>query len=160
MYREKALIFLLSFAAAPLARGGEAAALWSQKVQPMMDVQCTKCHGVLEQKSGLELDTVEKLLKGGDEGPVVIPGKPEESKLYIALGAGADPHMPPKKQVSDAERAAVKEWITALKEAPAVEIKKVTVPQGVTAIEDAVNYCLAEGWTAKGVKPAPEVDDR
>jgi len=41
----------------------DAAALWTAKVQPLFDVQCVKCHGVLEQKSGLELDTLAAVMK-------------------------------------------------------------------------------------------------
>src|SRR5262245_3722003 len=76
MYRGIVLSLLLSFASARLAKGADAAALWSGKVQPLFDVQCVKCHGLLKQKSGLELDTVDGVLRGGDEGAVVLPGKP------------------------------------------------------------------------------------
>ena len=53
----------LSLAAAHFAYGTDAAALWSSKVQPLFDVNCVKCHGPLEQKSGLELDTPQAVLK-------------------------------------------------------------------------------------------------
>ncbi|HWB05182.1 MAG TPA: DUF1549 domain-containing protein [Verrucomicrobiales bacterium] len=160
MHREFALTFLLSLTAAPLARAGDAAALWSGRVQPLFDVQCTKCHGVLEQKGGLELDTVEKILKGNDEGPVVAPGKPEESKLYKALAAGSDPHMPPKKQLTDAERDTIREWITALAAAPAPLVKKFTIPGDLKSIEDTVNFAIAAAWSDHHLKPAAEVDEK
>lgn len=44
------------------------------KVQKILDVNCVKCHGVLEQKGGLELDTPSKVMKGGEAGAVVVPG--------------------------------------------------------------------------------------
>ena len=47
--------------------------------QPIFDVNCVKCHGPLDQKSGLELDTAQAALKGSEDGPVIVPGKPEES---------------------------------------------------------------------------------
>src|SRR5688500_1326565 len=105
---------LLTAAIMRAACAGEAQELWATKVQALFDVQCVKCHGPLEQKSGLELDTPEAVLKGGDEGKVIVPGRPEESRLYQYLAAGADPHMPPKKQLSEAEIRLVGEWINAL----------------------------------------------
>src|SRR5262245_47846678 len=108
------LILLAGAFSLTQSRGGDAAAIWSGGVQRLLDVQCVKCHGPLEQKSGLELDTPGAIFKGGDEGQVVVPGKPEESKLYKYLAADSDPHMPPKKQLSDTERAAVRDWIAAL----------------------------------------------
>src|SRR4028119_1051919 len=81
------------------ARADEAGALWRGGVQALLDQHCVKCHGPLEQNAGLELDTPEAVLKGDEAGPVIIPGKPDESPLLAALIAGADPHMPPKKQL-------------------------------------------------------------
>src|SRR4051812_9862882 len=109
MLRKSVLTFLLPLVAAPLSRGADPAELWSRKVQPLFDVQCVKCHGPLEQKSGLELDTIASVMKGGDDGAVVIPGKPAESTLLAHLAADADPHMPPKKQLTEQERETVRE---------------------------------------------------
>ncbi len=99
----------------------DAATLWSKKVQPLFDVQCVKCHGPIEQKGGLELDTPESILKGGDDGAVITPGKPEDSALFKNLLADADPHMPPKKQLTEAEREHVRQWIAAMSASPVAE---------------------------------------
>ena len=123
-------------------------------MQPLLDLQCVKCHGPIEQKSGLELDTPEAIFKGGDEGQVIVPGKPEESRLYQYLAPGADPHMPPKKQLSEAERAAVKEWIAALTAAPAPAPKAEDKPVNFSSIPEAVDQSLPEGWQARKLKPA------
>jgi mono/diheme cytochrome c family protein len=144
-----------------LGRAGDAAALWTGKVQPLLDVQCAKCHGPIEQKGGLELDTPEAVLKGGDEGPAVVPGKPEESRLYTYLAADADPHMPPKKQLSEAERAVVQEWILALGAKPAEPVAKApAVPREFDSVTAAVDTLVAEGWAQRGVSAAAPVDDR
>src|SRR5258708_11830648 len=103
MHRQILVPFLFSMAATHLAHGTDAASLWSAKVQPLFDVNCVKCHGPLEQKSGLELDTPQMILKGGEDGAVIVPGQPEESALYQNLAGKADPHMPPKKQLTDGE---------------------------------------------------------
>ena len=86
MFCKTALTLLLSFAIARLASAADAAALWSGKVQPLFDVQCVKCHGPIEQKSGLELDTPEAVMKGGDEGAVVVPGNPAKRSEERRVG--------------------------------------------------------------------------
>lgn len=150
----------LSLAAAGWGFGADANALWLGKVQPLFDIQCAKCHGPIEQKGGLELDTPEAILKGGDEGPAMIPGKPEESRLYTYLAAEADPHMPPKKQLSDAERAIVHEWITALASAPAEPVAKApAAAREFDSVTRAVDTLVAEGWAQRGLTPAPALDD-
>ena len=159
MIRKTTLPLLLALAAAPAAWGADAAALWSGKVQPLLDVQCVKCHGVFEQKSGLELDTPESVMKGGDDGVVVVPGKPEESLLYKHLAAGADPHMPPKKQLTDAEREVIREWIAAMAVVPVPPVAKPQAPRQFDSITQAIDVLISESWERRGVKPAPAVDD-
>ena len=63
MFRGTRLSLFLSLTAVPFALGADASKLWSEKVQPIFDVNCVKCHGPLEQKSGLELDTPAAILK-------------------------------------------------------------------------------------------------
>ena len=156
-----ALMMPLSVLVAGGVGAGEAEALWEAHVRPMVDEQCVKCHGPIEEKSGLEVDTVEGILKGGDEGTAVVPGKPEESRMYLYLAAGAETHMPPKKQVSEAEREAVRQWIVALgapKEAEAV-VPAVAGP----VTEDpavAIDHFIEAGWRAGGIEAAPKCDDR
>lgn len=144
--------------AAHSACAGDAASIWARKVQPLFDVQCVKCHGPIEQKGGLELDTVESVLKGSDSGAVVVPGKPEASALFQNLAADADPHMPPKKQLSDGEREIVREWISALeKSASPVAQKDLRDFPDPTA---AIDSLIAEGWERNSVQPAAPVSDR
>ena len=71
------LSLVLSFAFAPAADAAtpDAGSLWSGKVQPLLDVNCTKCHGLIEKKGGLQLDNPEAVMKGGEDGAVVVPGK-------------------------------------------------------------------------------------
>ncbi len=163
MFRRTAFPIVFFFAAAQLALGADAAALWSSRVRPLFDVQCVKCHGPIEQKSGLELDTPEAVLKGGDEGVVVVPGQPEKSRLYQYLAADADPHMPPKKQLTEAQREDVREWIAALDLKPAKVGKSATeakVPRKFESPTRAIDMLISEGWKQSGIKPAPPVDDR
>ena len=49
------------------------------KVRPVLADNCLECHGAEKHKGGLRLDVRAAMLKGGDTGPAVVPGKPEES---------------------------------------------------------------------------------
>ncbi len=160
MTSRSALTLLLCLATAHAASGADAASLWVRKVQPLFDVQCVKCHGPIEQKSGLELDTPKAVLEGGDEGRVVIPGKPEKSRLYLNLAPGSDPHMPPKKQLTDAERESVREWIAAMAVTSAEPMKKPVEPRKFGSVTEAIDAFIAEGWEQRGVKPASPIDER
>ena len=65
------------------------------------------CHNPEKHKGGLQMSTREGFLKGSDSGPVFQEDKPAESLLLKVLLADADPHMPPKKQLTWAEVDAV-----------------------------------------------------
>jgi hypothetical protein len=132
-------------------------------VQPLLDQHCVKCHGPLEQKSELELDTVEAVLKGSEFGPVVVPGKPDESSLIQVFAPKSDPHMPPKKQLSDHEIAKVRTWIEALGHKPEANVVKAARPEIPPASTDptaAIDHFLSAEWKARGIAPAPVADDR
>ncbi len=144
------------------AGGPAAQALWRDKVQAIMDTHCVKCHGPIEQKSGLELDTVEAVLRGGDDGAAVTPGDPEHSPLYTYLAAESDPHMPPKKQLGEEDRAAIREWIVALAQpaeagAAALVATDDSVPADPVA---AIDHFLTRGWRERGITPARPADER
>ena len=71
MFRPLTILTFLSCTLPHPASAADAKALWSGKVQKIFDVQCVKCHGPLEQKSGLELDTPDMVMKGGENGAVI-----------------------------------------------------------------------------------------
>ena len=146
--------------AAPFARADDAAALWAGGVQALLDQHCVKCHGPLKKKNGLELDTVEGVLKGGEDGTVVVPGKPNESAMIAAFAADADPHMPPKKQLTEHEIAKVRTWIAALAQPAPVVAARPEIPPVTTEPVAAIDHFLAAEWRARGVAPAPVCDDR
>lgn len=156
----KVLATLFGLGWTVVAAGADADVLWSTKVRPLFDVHCVKCHGPIERKSGLELDTPEAVLKGGDEGLVVVPGNAAQSRLSQYLAAGADPHMPPKKQLSEADQAVVREWIEALAVTAPPEVGVARPARTFGSIPEAVDTLLAEGWKTRGLQPAAAVDDR
>lgn len=155
------LAFALLATSSLPAPAADSAALWTTKLQPLLDTHCAKCHGPLEQKGGLELDTPQALLKGGDDGPVIVPGQPDQSSLYQVLAPGSDPHMPPKKQLSEAERAIVRDWIAALAEpAAAAPPAAPLAPRSFPSISEAIDALVSEAWQQRGLTPAPPLDDR
>jgi len=73
--------------------------------------ECFRCHSAEKRKGGLIMTSREALLKGGDTGPALVPGKPEKSLLVELLAADGDPHMPPKGQLGATEIAAIQSWV-------------------------------------------------
>ena len=51
------------------------------------------------------------LLKAGETGPAVVPGKPDESRLIRAVGYLDERKMPPKQKLADADIAKLKRWV-------------------------------------------------
>jgi mono/diheme cytochrome c family protein len=84
-------------------------------IKPVLQARCYACHGVLKANAGLRLDTAELLRTTGDDGPVIVPGEPEKSRLLARLTID-DPHerMPLEAApLKPAEIAAIRSWIEA-----------------------------------------------
>jgi len=73
--------------------------------------ECFSCHGETKQKAGVSLLTRDLVLKGGEEGPVVQEGRPKESRLLTVVLPGAEPHMPPRKQLTPGQIRTLRDWI-------------------------------------------------
>ncbi|WP_353072797.1 c-type cytochrome domain-containing protein [Tunturiibacter gelidoferens] len=108
-------------AGAVQAAGADEAAnpeFYSTKVQPILQANCYRCHGGTNHRGGLSIQTRAGMLKGGHEGPVLIPGDPANSLLVRLIrheGPAKDPMpMPPKQpKLSDADIATVERWVKA-----------------------------------------------
>jgi len=99
-------------AASPLVFCAEAPVDFQTQVQPLLKEKCYSCHGPDVQQSGLRLDKRQNAMRGGDYGPVIIPGKSAESKLIrrVVDGDGAM-QMPPTGALSSGEIALLRTWI-------------------------------------------------
>ena len=80
-------------------------------MRPILEQRCFKCHSAQAEKlqGGLHLDSRAGWQQGGDSGPVIVPGKPDESLLVRALRYSDDEEtqMPPGRQTARArDRAA------------------------------------------------------
>ncbi len=92
---------------------------FAKQVRPIFAETCYNCHGPEKQKGELRLDSVEAINKGSEDGPVLVAGKPEESKLYTLtiLPADHEDIMPAKgdpltKEQQDLIAAWIKEGAT------------------------------------------------
>jgi ankyrin repeat protein len=85
---------------------------FEKDVQPILVQKCHSCHGEEAQQSGLRLDKRQNALRGGDYGPVIIPGNSKESKLIrrIINGDGGL-QMPPTGPLSGEEIGILRAWI-------------------------------------------------
>lgn len=86
--------------------------LFEQHVRPMLVANCVECHGDHKQEGGLSLATIDGLLQGGDSGPAIILGKPDESLLIEALRYESY-EMPPNGQLEDSVVGGVAAWVEA-----------------------------------------------
>ncbi|MCU0724325.1 MAG: DUF5666 domain-containing protein [Planctomycetes bacterium] len=83
-------------------------------VADIFDRSCTHCHGGARPVRGLSLETHAGILAGSANGPVVVPGKPEESRLLARLDGAVKPVMPlDDDPLSKAEIARIEAWIRA-----------------------------------------------
>ena len=85
---------------------------FQKDVQPLLSAKCYSCHGEDAQQSGLRLDKRQNALRGGDYGPVILPGNSAESKLIRRLVNGdGGLQMPPTGPLSDEEIGVLRAWI-------------------------------------------------
>jgi uncharacterized membrane protein/YHS domain-containing protein len=82
-------------------------------IQPILQKDCAACHGPEKSKGKLRLDSLDGLLKGGENGPVIVAGKHAQSEIIrrLKLDPASDDHMPPEgKPQPDADDISLLEW--------------------------------------------------
>lgn len=85
---------------------------YDKDVRPLLAQNCYSCHGAEAQQSGLRLDLRQNALRGGDYGPVIVPGKSHESKLIRRLVDGdGGMQMPPTGALLADEISILRAWI-------------------------------------------------
>ncbi|MGL4555410.1 MAG: DUF1549 domain-containing protein, partial [Gemmataceae bacterium] len=110
------LPLLLAFAfhaeEAPKPPAAAGLRFFEQKIRPVLVKQCYECHSAdaKKKRGGLLVDTRAGLLKGGDAGPAVVPGKPIESLLIKAMRHDGLV-MPPKDKLSPEVIADFEAWV-------------------------------------------------
>ena len=99
------------------ALSARAAVDYAKDIRPLLKARCYACHGALKQKSGLRLDTVAAMHKGGEDGDVI---KQEAALLLEKVSAQKeDERMPPEGvRLTPEQIAALREWIQSGAAAP------------------------------------------
>src|SRR5262245_25381439 len=154
------------------------AADYVRDVKPLLKARCTSCHGGLAQKARLRLDTHEAIVKGGRKGPVIVPGRPDESLLLTRVCASEESErMPPDGPALSAEQVAIlRSWIREGAKGPAKEqpeedprshwafkpIRRPAIPASQDQwASNPVDRLLAGEHSRRGLKPTgdapPEV---
>ena len=88
----------------------DSASQFEKQIRPVLATQCLKCHGEDKQEGNLRLDSLDAMLEGGDSGPAVVQGKPEESLVMEALRYESF-EMPPTGQLPEKDIQQFKTWI-------------------------------------------------
>lgn len=132
--------------------------LYEKKVRPALVEHCVKCHGPEKQEGGLQVDSVAAMLRGGDQGPAVMPGDPDASLLI--QGVRYDDinfQMPPKGKMPAETVAALEEWVRMGAAAPASEQR---TPAAAVKKFDLAER--AKHWCFQPIKKTtpPEVGNR
>lgn len=103
------LLAVSGHAAEPDTAGLE---FFEKSVRPLLVKHCYECHSGREANGGLLLDTRDGVLKGGDTGAAIVPGKPNQSRLIEAVRyKNPDLQMPPKNRLTAAEVETLEKWI-------------------------------------------------
>lgn len=169
-----------------LAAADDAAKLefFESKIRPMLIKHCYECHSAesKEIKGNLRVDSAAGLLKGGDSGPAIVPGKPDESPLIEALRYDGF-EMPPAgrlagKIVQDFERWVADGAVDPRNETPAagaitpqkvVDIEAgrqfwafqpLAAPKAELPAERVIDARVDQRLSEAGLKPMPAADTR
>ena len=113
------------------------------EIHPILKANCISCHNKTTTKGDLNIETRELMLKGGENGPAIVPGHGAKSPLFTSSGHLDDPAMPPKGNKVSAvdlkpeELALLKLWIDQGAKMPARSEKQIVwepLPEGLKGI--------------------------
>src|SRR5262245_49925420 len=108
------MLLVLILATTSHAQDSAGIEFFEKKIRPLLAEHCYSCHATQgkKQRGGLTLDTREGVLKGGDTGPALVPGKPNESLLIRAVRFDdTELRMPPKGKLPQSAIADLEKWV-------------------------------------------------
>ena len=76
----------------------------------LLSRRCLDCHNATDKKGGLDLSSKAAMLKGGDSGAALTPGRLGDSLLWERI---TDGDMPPKAPLAADEKRLLSAWITS-----------------------------------------------
>jgi len=157
------------------------------EIRPILAERCQKCHGEQKQRGQLRLDSLAAMLRGGESGPAVVPGKPDESLLVGAIQYDAF-EMPPDGKLPDDEVAKLTSWVAMGAPWPGADADSVSAsretPEAISAEERAfwsfqpvrevappnvpdsgwcrneIDRFIFQRLAAEGLHPSPEAERR
>ena len=113
-----------------------AAPTFEKDIRPILKAHCFDCHGEGEKlKSGLDLRLRRLMLEGGDNGAVIVPGKPEKSLLFTMVESGEMPRR--EKKLTREQVALIKKWIASGASVARPEPAEIGKGSGITDEERA-----------------------
>lgn len=86
-------------------------------IYPMLQANCVACHNKAKSEGDLNLESAQTIMKGGSSGPLVVPGKPDESYLYQVASRTEESFMPPwpnqvqAKKLTPSQVGLLRQWI-------------------------------------------------
>ena len=140
----------------PITADPGAAEFFEKEVRPLLVENCHKCHGAKKTEGGLSLTSRAAVLKGGERGPAVVPGKPTESLLIKAVNHTGDLKMPLKGKLSAKEVEKLTRWVA----------RGAVWPDSGETTKAGPKYAITEKqrrwWAFQPVRdvPVPAVSDR
>lgn len=84
---------------------------FEKKIRPVLAVHCFECHSADSQESGLRVDSLAAMLAGGERGPAIVPGKPDESLLISAVRHSDTLQMPENRKLSQPIIDDLAQWV-------------------------------------------------
>jgi hypothetical protein len=162
----------------------ENADFFEQKIRPLLVERCYQCHSQGRPiKAGLTLDSRTGWQTGGETGPAIVPGRPDESLLVKAVRyQDADLQMPPAGKLPEAQIALLEEWVrrgapdprddaaleikaTGYREAarthwayqPLSQVDPPPVKRGAWPL-NAVDHFVLARLEGRGLQPSPDAD--
>jgi hypothetical protein len=171
-----------------LADDRQGLAFFEEQIRPLLAERCYQCHSLQARspRGGLLLDSREGWVKGGDNGPAIVPGDPEKSLLIRVIRYQGDIKMPPKDRLSSRQVDALVRWVrmgapdprtsaTASAVRPGLDIEasrkywafRPLQTSAPPAVEEGDTWCrtpidrfIRAGLTAHGLVPNATADRR
>jgi len=158
------------------------AKFFENEVRPLLAKRCYECHSGDNANGDLQVDSLAALLKGGESGPAIVRGKPDESALVDAINYKSI-EMPPDEKLADAEVSILTRWVAmgapwpdselnaplrqrelfdeedrkwwAIAPVVSAELPTLDATQAAWA-RNPIDHFIAERLASQGLAPAPE----
>src|SRR5712692_10313350 len=114
---------LLAATGVTLAQSGPPA--FEPDVAPVLAARCAACHSAKTHAGGLSLESEQDVLRGGQSGPAVVPGRPAESLLLTMVASGKMPKTGPKLNPDQVDL--IRRWIESRTAASRVTEREVVM---------------------------------